>query len=225
MLVRRLWSSSLMCAALLAGCGSADQPRKQSQAASPGNEQGTPDDRTPNDPSDDPSNEGESTPPSDQPPTSCSASEVASIDGWTKHTNGNFTFQVPSSWTAIADTAGYTEVTKKLAIGAGFHAYVRETAVAGTPDDGAGRIGDYPSDVATSAECVVQSGTIPGTYMCDPMANARLVCKSGRGGTTNVWWRFVYHGGHTFEVWCNVSNVPDPDNVCAKLLDTLEIHM
>lgn len=222
MFVRRHWLSCLsICCLLVAGCGSSEQPHQQSQAATPNDPQTKPNDPT----DDDPSAEGESTPPDDQPPTTCTAEPVGMMKGWTKHVNGSFTFQAPSDWKLVSETAGYVEMQKKIAVAAGVHAYVRETAVAGTPDDGIGRIGDYPSDVATSGnECTIQSGVSAGTYACDPMANAQMVCHSARGGTMHVWWRFVYQGGHTFEVWCNVSNVAD-DGTCSALLDTLEIHM
>lgn len=218
-----------LLAVLAFGCGSSPDAGKQASAARGSNGPNDPQSGDVRERPDDDPNQEESSPPNqpptDQPPT-CTAGAVASIDGWTTHTNGHFTFQAPSSWAVIAETPGsFTEVEKKLAVGAGYHAYVRETAVAGTPDDGGGRIGDYPSDVATSMECIVQSGKIPGTYACDPMANAQLICRGGRVGLMNVWWRFVYHGGHTFEVWCNESNVGTPDDSCAKLLDTLEIDM
>jgi hypothetical protein len=206
--------------ALAIGCGGADPTGQRNAAAQAG-----PNDMPTNDPpeSDDPSNQEGSGDP-------CRPVPVAAIDGWTKHTNGAYSFQTPSAWPVTSEFTGNTDasfspyyaetnVTRKIAIGVGYAVHVREVLDGGTPEAGLAAMESFAVSASTpNTQCTLSDPMI-GTYACNPMASSTMTC-----GTATVYQRFVYKDGHRFEVWCNGSKMPDTAAVCAQVLDSVEVH-
>lgn len=174
---------------------------------------------------DDPGEQGE-------PP--CEPKPVARMDGWTTHTNGRFSFQTPDTWKVNAKYSGNTDpaegkffgetqVTLKLATGTGLFARVGERlGTVSVPEDALAEMKAFPSTMPPSTTCVVDD-TDTGTYRCDPMASSQITCH-GDYGTAVAWWRFIKHGGRTFEAWCSGANdIPDKEATCAKVLASVQL--
>jgi hypothetical protein len=197
-------------------------------------------------PSEEPPSEEPGEGPGEEP---CSASTGPALEGWRTYENGHFSFQAPTTYRAVdgdddvpvellSEIRNNTDPTVSAAFAEThvghepsafwFGITVREVHKSGTPADGTAWLSTtfppgLPPPTREYNVCGLMSSKVT-TYSCDPAAEGIVKCWTLRGYTYGVF-RFVYHGGRSFEMRCSGSGITaDTEEICAKALASLVIR-